>query len=247
MHREREPGENPGLSRSGMQERPPSTALVSPTGKRRPLGAPPGACLRVRRPASCAGRAASGGSSPRGMGVWLQPLRLVYQRCASQSGSAARPPAVTTTSIEGRIRDPYSIHRHGYRLPAHRPETRTQARDRGLLGRTDQPIGAGVRRRDLAPRHVVGPGGRRPGLGTGEHLFLLRPDARHGGDARRAAVPGRASPRRPGPILRRRARQRRRRAAGNDQVVRHQLPLPGSRDRARRPSSRSTRTRCSPS
>lgn len=29
MCRKREPGENPGLSRSGMQERPPSTALVN--------------------------------------------------------------------------------------------------------------------------------------------------------------------------------------------------------------------------
>ncbi len=29
MRRKREPGENPGLSRSGMQERPPSSALVS--------------------------------------------------------------------------------------------------------------------------------------------------------------------------------------------------------------------------
>ncbi len=29
MRRKREPGENPGLSRSGMQERPPSTALVA--------------------------------------------------------------------------------------------------------------------------------------------------------------------------------------------------------------------------
>jgi hypothetical protein len=28
MRREREPGENPGLSRSGMQERPPSSALA---------------------------------------------------------------------------------------------------------------------------------------------------------------------------------------------------------------------------
>src|ERR1700739_4386939 len=46
--RKREPGESPGLSRSGMQERPPSTALVfggSETGKRRPVGAPPGARL----------------------------------------------------------------------------------------------------------------------------------------------------------------------------------------------------------
>jgi hypothetical protein len=30
MLRKREPGESPGLSRSGMQERPPSQALVDP-------------------------------------------------------------------------------------------------------------------------------------------------------------------------------------------------------------------------
>ena len=128
---------------------------------------------------------------------------------------------------------PQAIHRHRYRLAAHRPETRTQARHRRLLGRTHQPIGPGIRRRDIAPRHVVGPGRRRPGLGAGEHLLLLRPDARHRGHARRAAGPGRRGLRRPGPLLRRRARQQGCRAAGNDQVVRHQLPLHRSRDRAR--------------
>src|SRR5690349_5433581 len=42
MRREREPGENPGLSRSGMQERPPSYSTgtqESAAGKRRPVGA----------------------------------------------------------------------------------------------------------------------------------------------------------------------------------------------------------------
>ena len=37
--------------------------------------------------------------------------------------------------------------------------------------------------------------------------------------------------RRPGPLLRRRPRHRRRRTAGDDEVVRHQLPLPGPGDR----------------
>jgi hypothetical protein len=32
VHPEREPGESPGLSRSGMQERPPSQALVTRLG-----------------------------------------------------------------------------------------------------------------------------------------------------------------------------------------------------------------------
>src|SRR5690242_9560652 len=48
----REPGANPGLSRSGEQERTPSSALVDKTGKRRPVEIPGNRkCLRVRRPA----------------------------------------------------------------------------------------------------------------------------------------------------------------------------------------------------
>src|SRR5271155_1321655 len=39
--RKREPGVSPGLSRSGMQERPPSMSTDRKIGKRRPLGAPP--------------------------------------------------------------------------------------------------------------------------------------------------------------------------------------------------------------
>jgi hypothetical protein len=71
-HLERESGENPGLSRSGMQERAPSSALArkrSAAGKRRSVGASGDARLRVRRPANCAGCAAPGGASPRGSGV----------------------------------------------------------------------------------------------------------------------------------------------------------------------------------
>ena len=71
-HREREPGGNPGLSRSGMQERTLSVALA-PVGWeaaairyiRKGVG------LRVRRPANRAGCAAPGGTSPRGMGASL--------------------------------------------------------------------------------------------------------------------------------------------------------------------------------
>ncbi|BBZ46728.1 hypothetical protein MPRM_40090 [Mycobacterium parmense] len=44
MGREREPGVNPGLSRSGIRERPPSSALgtakPADPGKRRPVDAP---------------------------------------------------------------------------------------------------------------------------------------------------------------------------------------------------------------
>jgi len=61
----REPGENPGLPRSGEQERPPSSSTGSPkrSGKRRPVetrATPPGGRrrgaqrLQVRRPAGCA-------------------------------------------------------------------------------------------------------------------------------------------------------------------------------------------------
>ena len=125
-----------------------------------------------------------------------------------------------------------TIYRNRYRFPSNRSAPRTQARDRGLLGRTHQPIRPRIRRRHPAPRHLVGSGRRRPGLGADQHLLLLRPDARHRGSARRPAGPGERDLRRTGPLLRRRTGQRRRLAAGDDQVVRHQLPLPGSRDRA---------------
>jgi hypothetical protein len=64
MLRKREPGESPGLSRSGMQERPPSRALVLESSKdweATAIRSTTPARLRVRRPAGCAGRAASGG------------------------------------------------------------------------------------------------------------------------------------------------------------------------------------------
>src|ERR1700758_5860799 len=105
------------------------------------------------------------------MGVWSLPFG--YRWCAPRTESAARPPAVTKPSNEGRNRDLSTIHRHGYRLATNWPETRTQARDRGLLGRPYQPIGTEVRRRDIAGRHGGKPGGRRTGLGSGEHLLLL--------------------------------------------------------------------------
>lgn len=93
---EREPGGNPGLSRSGMQERPPSpgTEITEPEGSatreatasRSAIGSypasagPHGRCPRVRRPASRAGYAVSGGQ------------RLVDWACGSPadvSGSSA--------------------------------------------------------------------------------------------------------------------------------------------------------------
>lgn len=93
---EREPGGNPGLSRSGMQERPPSsgTGIAEPndsatreaTASRSAIGSTPayagphGRCPRVRRPASRAGYAVSGGQ------------RLVDWACGSPadvSGSSA--------------------------------------------------------------------------------------------------------------------------------------------------------------
>ena len=98
--------------------------------------------------------------------------------------------------FKDECRDPSTIYRDRSRLSAHRPQTRTQARHRGLLGRTHQPIGAGIRRRDAAPRHL---GGSLAAAGLDsvpvEHLLLLRPGARHRRHARRAAGPGRgASP-----------------------------------------------------
>jgi len=148
------------------------------------------------------------------------------------TGSVSRPLAVTTPSIEGPLRDRYTVYRHRHRLPAHRTAQGTQASDRGLLGGPDQPVRARVRRRHLAPRHLVAAGRCRPGFGAGEHLLLLRLDARHRGAARRAASPGAGRVRRAGPLFRGRPGHRGHRAAGNDQVVRHQLPLHRARDRA---------------
>jgi hypothetical protein len=108
---EREPGGNPGLSRSGMQERPPSPgtefsgagsfATREATASRSAIGEHPGVCRfpgrcpRVRRPASRAGYAVPGGH------------RLVDWACGS--------PADVSGSSPG-----YHRHVAGLRLPVRR-------------------------------------------------------------------------------------------------------------------------------
>ena len=91
MQRKREPGESPGLSRSGMQERPPSQSTGPEPVKRRPVAAPPGARLQVRRPASCAGRAAFGGliASWNGRLAVLVAVCVAVVRTAIGSGCAS--------------------------------------------------------------------------------------------------------------------------------------------------------------
>ena len=229
---EREPGENPGLSRSGMQERPPSSALVRrQAGKRRPLGAPSSSArLRVRRPASCAGRAASGGSSPRGMGGWPQPLRLVpWPRSVRRLRGDDHP--VDVKDVVMTAVAPFTATILG--SPRIGPNRELKRAVEGYwAGRIDR---ADSNR--SPPRCAATPGSalaaRRPRLRAGEHLLLLRPGARH----RRllGALPARvadiaddldryfAAARGNDDVA----------AARDDQVVRHQLPLPRARDRHR--------------
>ena len=138
------------------------------------------------------------------------------------------------------------LHRDRAGLPAHRSEPRTQEGRRVLLGRPP-------RRRSDSTRSPAtcagrpGPSLRDAGLdsvpvNTFSYYDQVLDTAV---DARRTARPGRRHRRRPRPLLRRRPRHRHGRPAGDDQVVRHQLPLPGAGDRPRRRRSPSTRRRCS--
>lgn len=67
---EREPGENPGLSRSGKWERPPSSCTGCTAWEATAIrsGVVHTGCPRVRIPADCVGHAVLDGSPPRGMG-----------------------------------------------------------------------------------------------------------------------------------------------------------------------------------
>ena len=83
----------------------------------------------------------------------------------------------------------------------------------------------------------AGPGPDRSGRHP-RQLLLLRPGARHQRHGRRRAGPlrrllRRRRPARPRRLLRHGPRHPGRRAAGDDQVVRHQLPLPGAGTRPR--------------
>ena len=105
-------------------------------------------------------------------------------------------------------------------------------------GRLDRRRARSASRRDLRAAELAAPGepGHRPH--PEQRLLALRPRARHGVPGRRGARALRRARRsgRPRHLLRdgaRRSPGRRRRRAGDDQVVRHELPLPRPRVRAR--------------
>ncbi len=231
MLRKREPGVSPGLSRSGMQERPPSMSTGRKTGKRRPLGAPPW-CVPVS-PKTCrlcrARRAWRLTVSWNGrLAVTVAVAGFALHRFGYASVGGDHPVDVRTENHCDR----YTVYRHRHRLTANRTETRTQACYRGLLGRPHKPLRAREGRRDPAPRHLGPAGRRRPGLRAGEYLLLLRPGAGHRCPVGCAAGAGAGRLRRSRPLFRCRPWQRGHRATGDDQVVRHQLPLHRPRDRS---------------
>ncbi len=124
----------------------------------------------------------------------------------------------------------YDDHPHS-RLPAHRRTTRTQIRP-GIVLERRLHRGGPARHRPRAARTSLERSAR--GRARPRHrrrLRLVRPGA---ADRRAAGCPAHTLRLRPGPtdagaVLRAGARQRRPRRHGNDQVVRHQLPLPRAR------------------
>jgi hypothetical protein len=112
----REPGGNPGLPRSGERERPPSTALDTLSGKRRPVGTP--ASGRSARESEDLPPVRAPAGARRIGGLVGGPLRR------------PRDPADPSARSRGERREHNSAG-----LPAHRCGPRTQTRRREVLGR----------------------------------------------------------------------------------------------------------------
>ena len=143
-----------------------------------------------------------------------------------------------------RRREHHPIHRDRAGHAPDRSEPRTQEGRRGLLGRATRRAGRGRRRRRPAPAGLDRAARRRDRFDPGQHLLLLRPGARHRRDARRRArtgSPAIADPLDPTSPLARGTDASR--TTGDDQVVRHQLPLPGPGDLRRGRRSASMRRR----
>ena len=140
----------------------------------------------------------------------------------------AGPTNAASRSGRRQRRRTHGTHRRAGLSP-HRSRPRAQVRARGPLGRASVGRRARRGRARSARNQPVGGGTRWDRDAAGGRLRALRPCAgrrRHGG-GRRAA----ASRRRP---LRGLPWRRRRATAGDDQMVRHQLPLPRPRARWRR-------------
>ena len=131
------------------------------------------------------------------------------------------------------------------RLPAYRPPPRAEEGRRSLLGRQDRRLSAGRRRQGHPAGHSQAAAGARPdrSRSRSRHVLLLRPGARRHRPPRRRPGPFRQPPQRRGAaghrrLLRPGPRHQGHSAAGDDQVVRHQLPLPRARRSVRTPTSR---------
>ena len=117
------------------------------------------------------------------------------------------------------------------RLSADWPRARAQVRDRGLLARRGRAGRAGRGREADQARQLALHAERRDRPDPVQRLLPVRPRAGHDRAGGRGAEPLRARvrPGRPGHLLRDGAwspgERRRRHGDGDDQVVRHQLPL----------------------
>mgnify|MGYP006926343355 CR=1 FL=1 len=150
-----------------------------------------------------------------------------------QAGSGGRGPFTDTTDT---LENPHDIDTLplGYdpRLPANRPLTGTQARRRIVLGGEDLRRPAEDRRTEPPVGLLRAPGRARADRGRlhPRVVLTLRPGSR-----RNSAPGGRPSALR-GPhglrsVLLARPGRRRDGALGDDEVVRHELPLPGAGNR----------------
>ena len=205
-------------------------------------GAPGHPPLHLQRTRGRPGRAGQTRAAPPARGN-----RHGHRHDAAPRHGASRPPArqlrpdypPTTTNTQGlpmteqNTATPPVPGRLDPGLPAHRPPPRTQEGRRGLLGRQDRRRRPGRRRQGNPARHRQAPPGPGPDRSRRRprHVLLLRPGARRRRPPRRRARPLRRPPQRRRPARHRRLlhpgpRQQGPAAAGNDQVVRHQLPLP---------------------
>lgn len=225
-----------------------STGPRTGPGKRRPVGvrvgddedapASPKTCHCPHADRSACGHPGDlvGGSAytPDGTAA-PSPRGVVAVRFVIPFALSSRLRDLRDSSREGDLRDQHDRSRgstgHRVRLPPAGPGPGAQEGDRGLLEGPRRRRPAARHRRATAPRQLAGAGRRRHRRGAHRRLLVLRPRARHHRHGRRgprAAPRGRG--RRPaGRVLRHGPRHPGRGAAGDDQVVRHQLPLLGTR------------------
>ncbi len=145
------------------------------------------------------------------------------------------PPGSREISREGDFRDSEVRSRGStvdrVRLPPSGPGPGTEEGRRGLLEGPRRRRRPPDHRRRTAPHELAASDRRRHPRGTDRRLLVLRPCPGHQRHGRRdpRPPPHRRRTRRAGRVLRDGARHAGRGAAGDDEVVRHQLPLSGAR------------------